>query len=105
MIDIKFFKINAHLEYCTDGEIIGKVAREIMAIGVPDAFEYTTNSLEKKKDINQLLKEKIIKRYYDDIDFEKVKLIWRADPIDRAKIKVSDLYVDDLKLALLNKYI
>ena len=100
MFNIKFFKINAHLESYTDEKLPGRVTGEIMAINIPDPFEYTTNSLEKKKDINQLLKEKIIMRYYDDIDFGKVKLIWKADPIDKTKIKVSDLYVDDLKLAL-----
>lgn len=101
MFNIKFFKINAHLKHFAPVKITGRVTGEIMAINIPDPFEYTTNSLEKKKDINQLLKEKIIMRYYDDIDFGKVKLIWKADPIDKTKIKVSDLYVDDLKLALL----
>lgn len=102
MFNIKFFKINAHLEYYADREITGRVAGEIMAIKIPDPFEYTANSLEKKKDIDQLLVEKIIMRYYDDIDFKKVELIWKAVPIDKTKIKVSDLYVDDLKLALLD---
>lgn len=101
MINIKFFKINAHLQSCTKLQITRRVTEEIMAIEILDAFDYTTNSLEKKKDTNQLLKEKIIMRYYDDIDFKKVKLIWKANPIDKTKIKVSDLYVDDLKLALL----
>lgn len=100
MMDIKFFKINAHLESSTEEKLPRRVTGEIMAIKILDAFSF--NALEKKKDINQLLKEKIIKRYYDNIDFEKVKLVWGADPIDKTKIKVTDLYVDDLKLALFN---
>lgn len=104
MFNIKFFRINAYLEYYAKPRITRKVTGEIMALIIPDEFTCTTNDklLKKKKDINQLLKEKIIERYYDDIDFKKLKLIWRADPIDKTKIKVSDLYVDDLKLALLD---
>ena len=101
MFNIKFFKINAHLESYTDEKLPGRVTGEIMAIKIPDSFEYTTNSLERK-DINELLSDKIIMRYYDNIDLKKVELIYKAVPIDETKIKVSDLYVDDLKLALLS---